>query len=254
VLDTYAETKKPQRRIVCSTYPFTNLSCIRATTCTVKYRDPDLLPLIQPSRTQHKAFLLQYSPLVPSTRIPRNQKRNEPRHTNANTDSDRELLVIGFLLVARSLLDHVLFPRSDYHEWLAQVPCRAVAWVERLGVVEAENVALQGVAGGFYRRDVEVGVGEVRERGLEVPAYYGSADVWSALVSVFGAHCSDYLAGMGRKQRVVARKEQCDGKCVALTTVKSVGLTLGVGNDEALGSFAAVVEEHVCLIWLDWLC
>lgn len=63
---------------------------------------------------------------------------------------------------------------------------------------------------------------EIRERGLELPAGGGSADIW--------------------------------GASVIMTDEGSVRSTLRVRNDEALGAFAAVVEEHVCLVWLNRLC
>lgn len=49
--------------------------------------------------------------------------------------------------------------------------------IERLGVIEAEDIALERIADSFNPGDVEVRVGEVEETGSEVPAYCGFADI-----------------------------------------------------------------------------
>lgn len=112
---------------------------------------------------QHNPLLLQSSPLEPCTRKPRQRKRDKPCRPDANSDSDSELLLAHFLLVARRLLDHVVLLRPDHHERDAQVVRAAVVRVERAGVVEPEYVALERIGSGFQRGDIKVRIGEVGE-------------------------------------------------------------------------------------------
>lgn len=104
-----------------------------------------LLPVCL-SRFEQKTLLLQASPLNPSTDVPRNQEGNKPSHNHTHADTNGELLVVSFALVAGSFLDHGFVLGTDHGEWFAQVPCGAVVGVEGLRVVETEDVALHGVA------------------------------------------------------------------------------------------------------------
>lgn len=66
--------------------------------------------------------------------------------------------------------DHRVIPRPDHREGRRHVPGGLVLGVEGVGVVDAEGVALAGVAADGEVGDVEEGVGEVVFAGGEVPA------------------------------------------------------------------------------------
>ena len=120
--------------------------------------------------------------LKPTTREPRNHESNRPSHRDTNAYAPSQPPVTDLLLLTSRAPDHCVLLQPDHRERRRDVPGGLVLGVEGVGVVDAEGVALAGIAASGHVGDVEEGVGEVVLAGREVPAD-------SAFINFCGRFC-----------------------------------------------------------------